>query len=46
MIWLDRRRPGALQRGATKLVGRTTDAQGDVDWDDGASAAGVAADGS
>ena len=42
MIWLERRRPGALQRGATKLVGRTTDAQGDVDWDAGSSAAGVA----
>jgi hypothetical protein len=42
MVWLERRRPGALQRGATKLVGRTTDAQGDVDWDAGASAAGVA----
>jgi len=49
MIWLERRRPGALQRGATKLVGRTTDAQGDVDWDAGASAAdvaGAASDGS
>jgi len=42
MVWLERRRPGALQRGATKLVGRTTDAQGDVDWDAGSSAAGVA----
>jgi len=46
MVWLERRRPGALQRGATKLVGRRTDAQGDVDWDadavPGAGAAGVA----
>ena len=25
MIWLERRRPGALQRGATELVGKTTD---------------------
>jgi amino acid transporter len=33
MIWLERRHPGALQRGATELVGRTTDKQGDVDWD-------------
>jgi amino acid transporter len=33
LIWLERRHPGALQRGATKLVGRTTDKQGDVDWD-------------
>ena len=41
MIWLERKRPGALQRGATKLVGRTTDAQGDVDWDDGSGVAGV-----
>jgi len=24
MIWLERKRPGALQRGATELVGRTT----------------------
>ena len=51
MVWLERRRPGALQRGATKLVGRRTDAQGDVDWADadtapvpgpGPGAAGVA----
>jgi amino acid transporter len=33
MIWLERRHPGVLQRGATMLVGRTTDAEGDVDWD-------------
>jgi amino acid transporter len=33
MIWLQRRRPGALQRGATELVGKTTDKEGDVDWD-------------
>jgi amino acid transporter len=46
MIWLERRRPGALQRGATKLVGRTTDAQGDVDWDAGASAGAAGAAGS
>src|SRR3984885_7322095 len=38
MIWLERRRPGALQRGATELVGHTTDAAGDVDWDDAAVA--------
>jgi amino acid transporter len=43
MVWLERRRPGALQRGATKLVGRRTDAQGDVDWDAGADAAPGAA---
>jgi amino acid transporter len=36
MIWLERRKPGALQRGATELVGHTTDAEGDVDWDDSA----------
>ncbi len=33
MLWLERRHPGALQRGATMLVGRPSDAQGDVDWD-------------
>jgi hypothetical protein len=33
MIWLERRRPGALQRGATELVGKTTDKEGDVNWD-------------
>jgi amino acid transporter len=33
MIWLERRRPGALQRGATELVGQSSDSQGDVDWD-------------
>jgi len=33
MIWREARHPGALQRGATMLVGRSTDKQGDVDWD-------------
>ena len=33
MVWRGRRAPGALQRGATALVGRVEDAQGDVDWD-------------
>ena len=33
MHWLGMRRPGALERGATMLVGRRTDAEGDVDWD-------------
>jgi amino acid transporter len=33
MIWRERRKPGSLQRGATMLVGHTTDEQGDVDWD-------------
>ena len=33
MIWRESRHPGALQRGATMLVGRSTDKQGDVDWD-------------
>jgi len=33
MIWLERRKPGALQRGATEFVGKTTDKEGDVDWD-------------
>ena len=39
MIWLERRRPGALQRGATELVGHTSDSQGDVEWDDSATGA-------
>ncbi len=33
MWWLELRNPGALRRGATMLVGRRTDAEGDVDWD-------------
>ena len=33
MLWLERRHPGALKRGATMLVGRPADAAGDVDWD-------------
>ena len=33
MIWRERRSPGALQRGATMLVGHRTDKEGDVDWD-------------
>ena len=39
MIWLERRKPGALQRGATELVGHTSDTEGDVDWDDSATGA-------
>jgi len=34
MVWREKRNPGALQRGATMLVGKPADAQGDVDWDD------------
>ena len=30
----EKRNPGALQRGATMLVGKPADAEGDVDWDD------------
>jgi amino acid transporter len=33
MLWRERRSPGALQRGATALIGRPADAAGDVDWD-------------
>ena len=33
MQWREHRNPGALKRGATMLVGRPGDAQGDVDWD-------------
>ena len=33
MRWLESRDPGVLRRGATMLVGRRTDAEGDVDWD-------------
>ena len=32
MRWLEARNPGALQRGATMLVGSRSSAQGDVDW--------------
>ena len=33
-MWsLEFRNPGVLRRGATMLVGRRTDAEGDVDWD-------------
>jgi amino acid transporter len=39
MLWLERRHPGALKRGATMLVGRPADAAGDVDWDAPAAAA-------
>src|SRR5580692_8199385 len=34
MVWREKRNPGALQRGATMLVGKPADAEGDVDWDD------------
>jgi amino acid transporter len=33
MQWRERRHPGALKRGATMLVGRPGDENGDVDWD-------------
>jgi len=33
MQWRESRDPGVLRRGATMLVGRRTDAEGDVDWD-------------
>jgi len=33
MYWLEQRHPGALQRGATMMVGHPSDRQGDVDWD-------------
>jgi amino acid transporter len=33
MQWRESRHPGALGRGATMLVGRRTDREGDVDWD-------------
>jgi amino acid transporter len=32
MQWREGRHPGVLRRGATMLVGRRTDAEGDVDW--------------
>jgi amino acid transporter len=42
MIWRESRHPGSLQRGATMLVGRSVDKQGDVDWDsDSASQVGA-----
>jgi len=33
MVWRESRHPGVLRRGATVLVGRRTDEEGDVDWD-------------
>ena len=33
MVWRESRHPGVLRRGATVLVGRRTDDEGDVDWD-------------
>jgi hypothetical protein len=33
MLRRESRHPGALRRGATVLVGRRSDEQGDVDWD-------------
>jgi hypothetical protein len=39
MVWREHRTPGALQRGATALVGRVEDAEGDVDWDAAAAPA-------
>ena len=33
MRWLEGSKPGALARGATMLVGRRVDPEGDVDWD-------------
>ena len=33
MQWLEMRKPGALTRGATMLVGSRSTAAGDVDWD-------------
>jgi amino acid transporter len=33
MQWREARHPGALRRGATVLVGKSNDAEGDVDWD-------------
>jgi len=32
MLWRESRNPGSLARGATMLVGRVSDAEGDVDW--------------
>jgi len=33
MLWRERTNPGSLKRGATMLVGKTADAEGDVDWE-------------
>jgi amino acid transporter len=33
MVWREARKPGVLHRGATVLVGRSSDAEGDVNWD-------------
>jgi len=33
MQWLEAHDPGALQRGATMLVGSRSTAEGEVDWD-------------
>jgi amino acid transporter len=33
MLWRESRNPGALRRGATVLVGQSSDEQGDVNWD-------------
>jgi amino acid transporter len=37
MQWCVSRRPGALRRGATMLIGHRTDVEGDVEWDSTAS---------
>jgi amino acid transporter len=42
MTWREKRNPGALKRGATMLVGRPSDAEGDVDWDTPAAPAAQA----
>jgi amino acid transporter len=34
MHWLEARHPGALNRGATMLVGSRSTAEGEVDWDE------------
>jgi amino acid transporter len=39
MQWRERRNPGSLKRGATMLIGRRADAEGDVDWDNAGAAA-------
>jgi hypothetical protein len=33
MVWIESRSPGALQKGATMLVGRRSADGGDVNWD-------------
>jgi hypothetical protein len=33
MLWRESRSPGALDRGATMLVGSRLDPEGEVDWD-------------